>query len=113
MSHCDFSPQARIDLVEIHDFVAKDKIHAAARLVERLERTCELLAAHAELGERRDDLAPFLRCFALGNYAVFYRRLGDGLEIVRVLSGARDLDALFGSEPCRLSPSQSRFPVFV
>jgi toxin ParE1/3/4 len=99
MSRCDFSPQARIDLVEIHDFVANDRIEAAARLLERLEETCQFLAEHPELGERREELSASLRCFAVGNYAVFYRRVGDGIEIVRVLSGARDFEALFGSEP--------------
>ena len=99
MSRCDFSPRARTDLLEIHDFVATDSIRAAARLVDRLEETCQSLAKHPELGERRDDLAPSLRCFSVDNYAIFYRRVADGIEIVRVVSGARDLEALFGSDP--------------
>lgn len=99
MSRCDFSPRARIDLLEIHDFVAGDSIRAAARLVDRLEQTCQSLAKHPELGQRRDDLAPSLRCFAVGNYAIFYRKVETGIQIVRVVSGARDIEALFDPEP--------------
>lgn len=99
MSRHDFSPRARIDLFEIHDFVAKDGIRAAARLVDRLEEACRALAKHPELGQRCDDLAPSLRCFSVGNYAIFYRQVDNGIEIVRVVSGARSFEALFGSEP--------------
>jgi toxin ParE1/3/4 len=53
------------------------------------------LALFPDLGERRDDLAASLRCFAVGGYAIVYRPSGAGIEIVRVVSGARDIEALF------------------
>ncbi len=31
----------------------------------------------------------------VGNYIIFYRQTEDGIEVVRVLSGYRDLDRLF------------------
>ncbi len=99
MSRCQFSLQARIDLLEIHDFVAADSVGAAARLVDRLEEACQSLAKHPELGQRREDLAPSLRCFSVGNYAIFYRRLEDGIEVARAISGARHFPALFCSGP--------------
>lgn len=36
-----------------------------------------------------------LRSHPHGNYVIFYRPIGDGIEIVRVLHGARDIDAAF------------------
>jgi toxin ParE1/3/4 len=38
---------------------------------------------------------PALRSLSVGNYLIFYRPLADGIEIVRVLHGARDIDSLF------------------
>ena len=51
-----------------------------------------MLCRNPELGERRYDLGPELRCFALGTYVIIYR---TAVEIARVISGYRDLDALF------------------
>jgi toxin ParE1/3/4 len=31
----------------------------------------------------------------LGNYIIFYRPIDDGIEVVRILHGARDLPPLF------------------
>ena len=39
------------------------------------------------------------RCFASGNYALFYRHVAPDVEIVRVLHGARDIAALFAPGP--------------
>ena len=47
------------------------------------------------MGRARPELAADLRSFPVGNYIIFYRPIEDGVEIVRVLSGARDIDALF------------------
>jgi len=43
----------------------------------------------------RDELAPGLRSLPVGNYVVFYRGREGGIEVIRVLHGARDIDALF------------------
>ncbi len=99
MSICQFSPQARLDLRDIHDYVAQDRLLAAARLVDRLEQACQFLADNPELGQLCEDLAPVLRCFSVDNYAIFYRPSDMGVQIVRVVSGARDFEALFYPEP--------------
>lgn len=47
------------------------------------------------IGRERSELFPGLRSFVVGRHVVFYRRFGNGVEIVRVLDGARDLPPLF------------------
>jgi toxin ParE1/3/4 len=47
------------------------------------------------MGVSRDELLPSLRSLTVGNYVIFYLPLLDGIEVVRVLPGMRDLDALF------------------
>jgi toxin ParE1/3/4 len=99
MSRCNFSRQARLDLLEIRDYVAKDNPQAARRLVDALEGKCRLLVRFPDLGERCDELAPALRCLSVGSYAIFYRAASDGIEVVRVIRGGRDIIAIFHQGP--------------
>nr|WP_245754608.1 type II toxin-antitoxin system RelE/ParE family toxin [Candidatus Accumulibacter aalborgensis] len=36
-----------------------------------------------------------LRSFPAGRYIIFYQQISEGIEIVRVLHSARDLNAIF------------------
>jgi len=47
------------------------------------------------MGKTRDHLSPGLRSFSVASYQTFYRIVPGGIELVRVLHGARDLNALF------------------
>jgi toxin ParE1/3/4 len=53
------------------------------------------LADFPNMGRSFDYLAPSLRGFILGNYIIFYRPIENGIEVERLLSGYRDIDALF------------------
>lgn len=48
-----------------------------------------------KLGRERFDLAPELRGLPVGNYIIFYRPMKDGIQVIRVLHGARDLPSQF------------------
>jgi toxin ParE1/3/4 len=54
-----------------------------------------MLSQLPEIGKRRFDLAPGLRSLAVGNYVIFYRPVSEGIQIIRVLHGARDIPSLF------------------
>ena len=45
-----------------------------------------------------DELAPGIRSFPFGRYLVFYLPIGDGIDVVRVLHGTRDVDMAFGED---------------
>jgi plasmid stabilization system protein ParE len=64
-----------------------------------IDRVCAMLRDHPFAGRSRDELRPDLRSAVARAYVVFYR-VTVRLEIVRVLHGRRDLDAIFaaGSE---------------
>ena len=53
------------------------------------------LAQFPEMGANREELMPGLRSLPVGNYLVFYLPIERGIEIVRILPGMRDIDALF------------------
>ncbi|NDV28623.1 type II toxin-antitoxin system RelE/ParE family toxin [Desulfovibrio sp. JC010] len=87
--------KAEDDLIEIWKYIAEDDQDAATRTLRSLEKKFHLLAANTKLGPARPDIAPDLRYFVDGNYLILYREAGDGIEIVRVVHGARNLKALF------------------
>ena len=47
------------------------------------------------MGRNRPDLAPELRSFPVDNYIIFYRPISEGIQVIRVLHGARDIPPLF------------------
>jgi len=86
--------RAEQDLIDIWRHIAGDNEAAADALLDRIETTCLRLAEHPRLGPARRDIAPDLRYFPVRRYLILYRMAGDGVEIVRVLHGARDLPNL-------------------
>ena len=69
-----------------------------AEFVDRVEAKCQMLAHSPGMGFRRDDLTPGLRCWPVGRHVIFYRCVTDGIDIVRVVHGSRDLAKLFADD---------------
>ncbi len=90
-----FSPSARDDLVDIWEYISTDDLAAADRLIEEIQRACQRFAAMPEIGHLRADLTSSdIRFWPVGSYLVVYRLQADGVEIIRILSGYRDIVAL-------------------
>lgn len=87
--------RAHLDLVEISFRIAGENPAAADRWLDSIDEKCQLLARMPELGRKRPDLAAGLRSLPVGNYVIFYRPMDDGIQVIRVLHGARDLPPLF------------------
>ena len=96
MSRCRFSPQAEDDLDGIGAFIATRSPVAALRVIDAIDQKCRLLAETPGMGRARPELRPDLRSFPVGRFLIFYRPMAeDGIEIVRIVRGGRDLAALF------------------
>ena len=95
------SEQAVADVDLVHAHICADNPEAADRVEEAIFDGFDLLGRNPALGRRRQFRRyKNIRSWAVTdftNYLIFYRELpdGSGVEIVRVLHGARDLDALF------------------
>lgn len=89
------SAQAELDLIDIWNYIAKDSFAAADNLLDHIESVCKTLARSPLLGRSRDELGIGLRSFSVNNYLIFYRPRKSGIVVVRVLSGHRNLDAIF------------------
>jgi toxin ParE1/3/4 len=95
MNQCIYSLAARLDLLELYDYIAQESPDAARRMIERLEEICEWLAVNREMGERGDRIRPGARLYSVGNYVIFYEIAGDDIRVLRVMHGARDYNLLF------------------
>jgi toxin ParE1/3/4 len=89
-------PLAEADIFEIWDYIADDSFEAADRWVDRLDEKFRLLSTQPLIGRGRDELERGARSFPFGRYVIFYMPTEDGIDVVRVLHGARDIDAVFG-----------------
>jgi toxin ParE1/3/4 len=99
------NPAAVVDIIEVADYIAQTtSLTAADRFIAATDRTFEQLAAMPGMGTRYEPDDPAyadIRYFPVSkfrNYLVFYRPLPDGIEVVRVLHGARDIAAIFEEE---------------
>ena len=87
-------PQAEQDLIEIYQHISRDNPPAAEKLVRAVNAKCETLARSPMIGRARPELREELRSFPYGAYLILYRIIDDGVEIVRVVHAARNLDDL-------------------
>jgi toxin ParE1/3/4 len=88
-------PLARSDLAEIWDYIADDNERRADAFVDLIDRKFQELARHPNMGLSREELGEGLRSFPVGRYVIFYQVIPGGVEIIRVLHGSRDLNAIF------------------
>jgi toxin ParE1/3/4 len=89
-----FARSARDDLLDILDFIARDKPIAAARWIDTIQEKCELIARTPEIGHKRPEYGPDIRSSTVGRYVIFYRPTADGIEVIRVIAGERDIKLL-------------------
>jgi len=95
MNRAIFAPLAERDLDEILVYIAERNAAAALQLVRKLRRKCDDLAEFPHMGRARPEFrGGDLRSFPVGNYLIFYRPVETGIEVARVLHGARDLESI-------------------
>jgi len=95
MNQFRVSAAARADLDDLWVYIAHDNVEAADKFIQLLVDKFPKRAGWPEIGRQREELSPRLRSLAAGQYVIFYRPLENGIEIVRVLHGARDLPPQF------------------
>jgi toxin ParE1/3/4 len=89
------TPESRVDYLQIFVFVGEQNLPAAERLIETFDQKLELLADMPGLGPARPEFGKGIRSFPVGSYIIFYRPVDGGIELLRVLHGARNLRKIF------------------
>ncbi len=90
--------QADADLLAITAFIAqRDGPARAMKATERIWKTMRNLAFMPGMGRWQSYLDDGVRAFPIAPWTIYYasRLDGDGIEIVRIIDGRRDLPAVF------------------
>ena len=94
-------PAAKRDLIECFAHIGVDNEPAALRFLQASNEIFHELAEMPGMGEatifRNPNCGTLRRWRVKGftNFLIFYRPLDDGIEVVRVLHGARETEKLF------------------
>jgi plasmid stabilization system protein ParE len=97
------APDARDELRDIWETIAQDDLLKADEVVNVILATFERLAEMPEMGQRREFNHPALKgqryypVTRFPSYLIFYRPTSDGIEVVHVFRGERNLDAFFAT----------------
>ena len=87
--------EAQSDLRDIAAYIARDNPSRAISFVDELIETMWKVAERPLSFPARDEWRSNLRAARHGSYYIVFQVVGDLVEIVRVLHGARDIEGLF------------------
>ncbi len=85
------SSQSQKDILEIAAYIAVDNLAAAEKWALTLDQNFVILAEKPNMGRNRPELARQLKSWPYGQYVIYYRARPDGIEVIRVLHGARKI----------------------
>lgn len=95
-------PQVERDLIDHFAAIARDKIEPAERFLRVAEESFAKLAANPFVGHKWESPLPQLADIRVSpmplkfsNYLIFYRPIDNGVEILTILHGARDIQRVF------------------
>lgn len=83
------SSLADADMLAMWEYIAQHSVAAADRMTDRFTAAFERIAQFPESGEQYEHPRGELRRVVVPPYLVFYQIVGDEVNIIRVLHGAR------------------------
>jgi toxin ParE1/3/4 len=91
----ELAEPARSDLKDIWKYIAENNPNAADKFMREFAKKFQLLAENPKIGLTHDEFVLNIRSFPYKDYVIFYFPIENGVEIYRILHGARDIDSLF------------------
>lgn len=88
---------AQQDLDEIAWYIAvqESRPRVAYQVIDEIIAKCELLASNPSLGTAKPLLGDNYRIFSHKRWVIIFRPIDDGIEVLRIVDGARDYNRLF------------------
>jgi toxin ParE1/3/4 len=74
--------------------IATSDPDSADRVLDRIKERCGQLDEFPRLGPLRPDVSAGARALVIGRWLAIYRIAADGVEVVRIVDGKRDLSSL-------------------
>jgi toxin ParE1/3/4 len=94
-----FTTAADADLEAVGDRIAELSPLRAVSFVRELRRRAEQIQLFPRAGAPRPQWGADVRIVVHGKYVIVHRSRDETVQILRIVHGARDLDALFAEEP--------------
>ena len=100
MGRLDIRAEADADIDDIARFIATDDLEAGKRFYDAVAHDLLQLADNPRMGARRRAGDPALRDLrswpvsGYRNYLIFYLAGDPGIDVLRVMHGARDVERL-------------------
>jgi len=60
-----------------------------------INKKCSYLTQFPLIGRSYSEIRPYLRGIPMQKYIIFYRTIANGIEIMRVIRGDRNLEDIF------------------
>ncbi len=95
MPEYTISPVAIHDLEEIIDYFKERNVDAGDRLIDEFNKKCRYLTQFPLIGRSYEQIRSYLCGIPMQNYIIFYRVINNDVEIMRVIKGDRNLEAIF------------------
>ena len=95
-----WSREADDDLLQIWNYlVTEASVALADEQIRKIVLASLRLSDWPQSGRSRDAIIPGMRSIVAAPHVIFYRVLDDAVQIVRVLHGHRDIEAIFTDQP--------------
>jgi toxin ParE1/3/4 len=95
MGYYSFSDLAIEEIEEICEFLAQTHPRLASQWFDEVREKCKLVSSFPSMSKSYAWLDPDLRGFVIDDYIIFYYPAENGIKIIRVIHGSRDLKVLF------------------
>jgi toxin ParE1/3/4 len=101
MSHAEWTIPAEQDLDDIYGWIAvrDGRTQTAKNIVRSIRQECDeyarIFVAGSVLGTARADLGEDYRAFTFKRWVILFRPIDDGIEVMRVLDGRRNVCRIF------------------
>lgn len=93
-----FNPKARADLQSAVRYFAAESKKVARSWAASIRDNCARLGETPGLGVPKPELGPNVRMLVVGSYLVFYEVGLNGVEIIRIMHGARDWQEILSAQ---------------
>lgn len=82
---------AKLDIHDIWQYIARDKVSAADRFIDRIVDTIEEIADSPRIGIARPEFGESIRSYPVDRYVIVYRIEDDTIKVGMIRAGDVDL----------------------
>jgi toxin ParE1/3/4 len=102
MSQYVISDEAIEDLDRISEYFLQNNLESGEQFIQAFNAKCQQLVSFPKMGRSYSHIRSDVRGIALRGFIILYRTSGSSetlyIEILRVVSGRRDLNSIFSTD---------------